>query len=217
VESSVSSSAVADALDRMGLQGVLQGFASYTTHAALGTAFTVCLCDPSESSRGFSSYLEEVPSGALLVIDNAGRRGHSVFGGLMSAEAHRKGVVGAVVNGEVRDAAEAEELGFAIFARGRTPRSGRAVARVRSTNDPVTLGDVTIKPGDTVVADADGIVVVPAGHAEEALVLARFIEAADAAVFQRVRSGVPLSVARDDKDAGTTSAVAARGGVEGAS
>jgi regulator of RNase E activity RraA len=190
------STSVSDALQQLGVGGVISGITAFSDLVVVGKAFTVRLCGPQGSGRPFNDYLEELSEDSVVVVDNGGRRGISVFGGLMAAEALRRGARGAIVNGDVRDVAEARELGFALFALGATPRSGRADARLAATNVPLDWAGVRIEPGDTVVADEDGVVVVPARHAADALGRAAAIEAADTVTLQQVASGVPLTAAQ---------------------
>jgi len=192
----LTSTAVADAMQKLGLEGVLGGLTSYGGSVLIGTAFTVRLCPPDQSERPFNAYLDELPDGAVVVLDTGGRRGFSVFGGLMCAEARRRGAVGAVVRGDVRDVAQAREMGFGLFALGATPLSGRPLARLEATNLTIDWDGIRVHPGDTVVADEDGVVVVPASQADAVLAMAAEIEAADAELLRQVESGVPLAVAR---------------------
>jgi regulator of RNase E activity RraA len=194
--SGLTSTAVADAMQEVGLDGVLTGLSAYTTSVVVGTAFTVRLCLPEQSQRPFNAYLDELTAGSVVLVDNDGRRGFSVFGGLMCADAHRNGAVAAVVRGDVRDVAQARQLGFGLFAYGVTPRSGRPLVRLERTNVPIDWDGTKVQAGDTVVADEDGVVVVPARHAKAVVERAAEIEASDAELLRRVNAGVPLGVAR---------------------
>lgn len=192
----LTSTSVADALLQLGFGGTFAGLVAHSEQPMCGEAFTVHLCPPGESDRPFNDFLEEIPPGAVIVVDNAGRRGSSVFGGLMCAESRRRGALGAVVHGDVRDVAEARQLGFGLYALGRTPRSGRPDSRLLATNQPVDWGGTRIEPGDLVVADGDGVAVVPSAHGATVAELARDIEASDAMLLDQVCRGVPLAVAR---------------------
>jgi regulator of RNase E activity RraA len=194
---SLTSTAVSDAMQKVGLDGVLGGLTAYGDSVVAGTAFTVRLCGPERSEQPFNAYLDEVPEGSVVVIDSGGLRGFSVFGGLMCAEARRRGAVAAVVRGEVRDAAQARQMGFGLFALGLTPRSGRPLARLESTGVSIDWDGVPVRPGDTVVGDEDGVVAIPARHAETVIGLAAEIETSDEALLREVESGVPLAAARE--------------------
>jgi regulator of RNase E activity RraA len=194
---SLTSTAVSDAMERIGLDGVLSGLVAYGDSVVVGAAFTVRLCEPERSERPFNAYLDELSAGSVVVIDSGGLRGFSVWGGLMSAEARRRGAVGAVVRGEVRDVAQARQMRFGLFALGLTPRSGRPLARLESTGVSIDWDGTAVEPGDTVVADEDGVVVVPARHAQTVIDVAAEIEASDAALLQQVDSGISLAMARE--------------------
>lgn len=184
-------------MQKLGLDGFLGGLTSYGDAVVTGTAFTVRLCGPERSERPFNAYLDELPEGSVVVIDGGGLRGFSVFGGLMCAEARRRGAVAAVVRGDVRDGAQARQMGFGLFALGLTPRAGNHLARLEATNVPIDWGAVTVEGGDSVVADGDGVIAIPAARAEEVIELAAQIESSDAELMRRVESGVPLAVARE--------------------
>lgn len=121
------------------------------------------------------------------------------WGGLMSTAAKTKGVVGAVLDGGCRDLNEHRELGFPIFARGHSTLGPGTFTRVRALNATLTIHpvapvadppfpSVTVRPGDIVVADLDGVVVVPPEMAEE--VLKRAIPAREA--DEKVRADLLL-------------------------
>lgn len=192
----LTSTAAADAMQKLGLDGFLGGLTAYGDAVVTGTAFTVRLCSPERSERAFNAYLDELPTGSVVVIDGGGLRGFSVWGGLMCAEARRRGTVAAVVRGDVRDAAQAKAMGFGLFALGLTPRAGTSLARLESTGVTIEWDGIAVAPGDTVVADGDGVIAIPAAHADTVIDLAAQIESSDAELLRQVESGVPLAVAR---------------------
>jgi regulator of RNase E activity RraA len=193
---SLTSTAVADALQEIGLGGVLGGLTAYGDSVVAGTAFTVRLCGLEQSERPFNAYLDELGEGSVVVIDNHGLRGFSVWGGLMCAEARRRGAVAAVVRGDARDGAQAREMRFGLFALGLTPVSGRPLARLEATDVPIDWDGVRVDPGDTIVADEDGVVVVPAQHADAVIKRAAEIEAFDFELLRQINAGVPSALAR---------------------
>jgi regulator of RNase E activity RraA len=105
--------------------------------------------------------------GAVIVVQ-AGDLDYAVAGGNVCAVAQRRGVAAFVVDGVIRDLAEARARGFPVFARGVIPIPGVKEA-VGVLNGPVRCGGVEVAPGDVVVADEEGIVVVPAARAEAVL------------------------------------------------
>jgi regulator of RNase E activity RraA len=117
--------------------------------------------------------------GSVLVVE-AGDTGYAVAGGNVCAVAQRRGIAAFVVDGVIRDVAETRERGFPVFARGVSPIPGAKDA-VGVLNGPVRCGGVLVAPGDIVVADEEGIVVVPAARADEVLQAAETRAARDAA------------------------------------
>lgn len=110
--------------------------------------------------------LSEAQEGDVLVIDGeADVRAGALIGELMAREARDRGVAGVVVDGAVRDVAGLNTLGFPTFSRAVTPRVG-VNRRLGETSVPVSVGGVIVYPGDYIVADDDGVAVIPSGQAE---------------------------------------------------
>lgn len=145
---------------------------------------------------GFNDYLDRVPAGHIVVIDADGRTDLSVWGGLIALEAVRLGLGGTVVHGACRDAEEFAASGYPVFARGTTPRSGRGRLVSVDPGLPVVVDGVRIRAGDLVVADGDGVVVVPRDAADAVVERARAIEARDRLIARDVRGGTSLAEAR---------------------
>ncbi|MEV0157688.1 RraA family protein [Micromonospora sp. NPDC050686] len=103
----------------------------------------------------------------------------AVGGGNVCAVAHRRGIAAFVVDGVIRGLAEVRELGFPVFARGVVPIPG-AKAAVAPLNEPVRCGGVTVHAGDVVIADEEGVVVVPGERREQVHAAARAKAAKDA-------------------------------------
>jgi regulator of RNase E activity RraA len=107
-----------------------------------------------------------------VIVVEAGDVDYAVAGGNVCAVAQRRGVAAFVVDGVIRDLGEVREMGFPVFARGVIPIPG-AKAIVQSLNDRVRCGGVEVDAGDIVVADEEGVVVVPALQQMQVLVDAR--------------------------------------------
>jgi regulator of RNase E activity RraA len=122
--------------------------------------------------------IHRAPAGSVIVCE-AGDRDFAMSGGNVCAYAQQRGIAGFVVDGVVRDLAELRERRFAVLARGVIPIPG-----VRKTlgvlNGPVRCGGVRVEPGDIVVGDEEGIVVVPLARAAEVLRAAEARAARDA-------------------------------------
>ena len=134
-----------------------------------GPACTVS-CPPGDNLMLHAAIYRAAP-GSVIVVES-GDLDHALAGGNVCAVARRRGVAAFVADGLIRDLGEVRELGFPVFARGIIPIPGAKEA-VRPLNEPVRCGGVRVEPGDVVVADEEGVVVVPRARAEEILPAAR--------------------------------------------
>lgn len=130
-----------------------------------GPAFTV-RC-PAGDNLMLHAAIYRADPGSILVVE-AGDVDYAVAGGNMCAVAQRHGIAGLVVDGVIRDLAEVRELGLPVFARGVIPVPGAKNA-IAPLNEPVRCGGITVGPGDIVVADEEGVAVVPAARRDEVL------------------------------------------------
>ena len=142
---------------------------------AVGQAITVQLSkgdlvDPLKA-------LEMGQAGDIIVVDAGGDTEVSVCGGLMGALAKNRGIRGMIVDGAGRDIDELEAIGWPIWTKAITARGTHTMFSGRkeelSVNIPISCGGVPVNPGDFIVADTIGVVVIPFGKAEEIVELAR--------------------------------------------
>lgn len=141
------------------------------------------------SPQGTINRVENANPGDVLVIGVEGPyKDFAVLGGLITAGAHVKKMAGAVLDACVRDVEEIRrDYDFPVYARGVSP--GTTVGRIATIteNQPVVCGGVTVYPGDLIVADVDGVVVVPQAAAEEVLATAEDIDVKEAEQSQYIR------------------------------
>lgn len=128
-----------------------------------GPAFTVA-CAPGDNLMLHAAIYRAAP-GSVLVVES-GDVDYAVAGGNVCAVAQRRGIAALVVDGVIRDLAEVRASGFPVFARGAVPVAG-AKTVTGPLNAPVRCGGVTVRAGDIVVADDDGVMVVPGGRCEQ--------------------------------------------------
>jgi len=126
--------------------------------------------------------------GDLLVATVDGFTEAGLWGEIASAAALHRGIRGLVTDGSVRDVVAIAELGFPVFSRGISIK-GTTKRQAGRINVPITLGGVLVNPGDIVVGDPDGVVVVPLSEAEAVLEKAREIERKEAKILRELRSG----------------------------
>jgi regulator of RNase E activity RraA len=105
--------------------------------------------------------------GSVLVV-GSGDVDHAVAGGNVCAVAQRRGVAALVVDGVIRDLAEVRDSGFPVFGRGVVPVAGTKAVPA-PLNAPVRCGGVSVRAGDIVVADDDGVMVVPGDRQDQVL------------------------------------------------
>lgn len=110
--------------------------------------------------EGLLEAVREAPTDSILVIHSESED-YSAWGGLTSWYAKMKAIRGVVVDGAVRDIREIRRLGLPVFSRKRTPASGSGRLVVASIGKPIRIDSLTIRKGDLVVADSDGIAIVP--------------------------------------------------------
>lgn len=158
--------------DTMGRHGVMAGDIRplVADVPLVGIALTV-LNYPDDNITTHRA-LQLVQPGDVLVIDAGPGSMTGSFGHNMSLEARKRGAVGVVSSGFVRDLRLLRADGFPVFARGGCPRSAQKNTP-GSINVPISVGGVVVQPGDVIVGDDDGIAVVPVGDAAEILAQAK--------------------------------------------
>ncbi|MGY3203289.1 RraA family protein [Streptomyces sp. TE5632] len=134
-----------------------------------GPACTV-RCEPGDNLMLHAAVYRAEP-GSVIVVES-GDVDHALAGGNVCAVAQRRGVAAFVVDGVIRDLGEVREAGFPVFARGVIPIPGTK-EKIGALGEPARVGGVLVHPGDIVVADEEGIVVVPAAREEDILTAAR--------------------------------------------
>lgn len=185
----LSAAAVSDA-DHPGTMVVSAAIEPVHTDCAfVGTARTTRL-DP-DALRVPLRTLMNAREGDVVVVDTGDDVSEAVWGELLSTYAERVGAVGLVTNGAVRDVAEIRALSYPVFARGRTPR-GPSGATEEATNVPVTVGGATIEPGDVLVGDETGVVVIRRDEVTAVTEAAEAVEATEREVQRRIEQGEEL-------------------------
>jgi 4-hydroxy-4-methyl-2-oxoglutarate aldolase len=110
--------------------------------------------------------------GDVVVLATNGELTSGIWGELLATAARARGATGAVTDGLTRDVAQLEEMGFPVFARGPSPLDSAGRQAVHSFGEPVVCGGVEVRPGDLLLGDVMGVVVIPAALADEAVRLA---------------------------------------------
>jgi 4-hydroxy-4-methyl-2-oxoglutarate aldolase len=186
--------AIADVLDDHGLwHQVMQDILPLTLDMRVaGTAFTA-LGRPERSVdrsiRLGAKMIDQMSAGEVAVFDCSDERTVGHWGELLTNGALARGAVGAVIDGGVRDTAAILELGFPVFNRFRAARDAKGRWNVVDMQIPVVCGGVLVHPGDFIVGDADGVVVVPKDLAPRVLLEAEKTVEVETEIRGRVRAG----------------------------
>ena len=153
----------------------------------LGPAFTV-ECHPKDNLM-LHKALQIAQAGDVLVVSTQGYPDAGYWGGLMATSAMARKVGGLVIDGCVRDSTEILEMGFSVFCRGTCMR-GTVKGTLGRVNHPLLFGQVVVDPGDLVLGDDDGLVIVPRGEMETVLKAARERTANEVNKAAELASGV---------------------------
>jgi regulator of RNase E activity RraA len=192
---------VADALDGAGLRRqAVPGIPPRTAGGvALGRAKTLLWADFAyDDPDTYALELQAVDSIArhdLVVCATADSDRAGVWGELLTTAAMHRGAAGIVTDGAVRDLARMDEMGFPVFARHLSPYDSMNRQKVVAVDVPVEIDGVSIAPGDVVLADRDGVAVVPQGVAADVLASALAKARAENKFRDAVRGGMSLSEA----------------------
>ncbi len=194
----LTTSGVSDALDRLAIAGQCLGLRAVTVDRQLvGRAFTVRFAPVSPNSQAtVGDYVDDVQPGQVVVLDNRGRTDATVWGDILSLTASRRGIAGTIIDGVCRDAAASREVDYPIYARGSYMRTGKDRVQVAEVGGSVSCSTAQVGPADLVLADGDGVVIVPRSRAEEIVDLAEAIEAREAQIRAAVLDGLMLRQAR---------------------
>jgi 4-hydroxy-4-methyl-2-oxoglutarate aldolase len=190
--------AISDALDKLGLAGVVTGIHRFTTDRRIaGRVLTVKLGlarGAATATRHLSTAaIEAAEPGDVIVVEQRTGVDAAAWGGNLSLGAKLRGVAGAICEGPVRDIDESREHDFPVFGRDHTSRTARGRIVEEGTNVPITVGEVGVLPGDYVVADGSAVVFI--GQAETARVLdaAEAIARREAAMVAALLDGKRIS------------------------
>lgn len=142
-----------------------------------GPAYTV-RCAPGDNLMLHAAIYRAAP-GSVIVVE-AGNSDYAMSGGNVCAIAQKRGITGFIIDGAIRDIAEVRETRFPVFAKGCIPKPG-VKETLGELNVPITCGGVSVSPGDIVVADEEGIAVIPYQQKETVLEIAQARTTKDAA------------------------------------
>lgn len=195
---SIDTTCVSDAIDRIGIKCGLLGIKPIVQGKKIcGPAYTVRYLPCGEVKGSVGDFLDDVPSGYVVVIDNNGRTDCTVWGDLMSLAASMKKINGTVINGVCRDIPAIRELEYPVYSKGYYMVTGKDRVELESINKMISISGVQVNPGDLIFADDSGVIVIPIERAGEILSIAKEINEKEKMIEQEIRKGISLKEARN--------------------
>lgn len=192
---------VSDALDVLQLPGAVVGIRTlWDCPTVVGRASTVKLAPKTDAAPGvhlISPVIDAITGDDRVLVIAGGIDGVSCWGDIMTQYAGSRGVAATVIDGVCRDVSKALGDGYPMFTRGRYMRTGKDRVQVASVNQPVAIGGARVCARDIVVADANGVLVVPRDRAEAVARTARQIEHAKSQIRAQLEAGKTLKQARE--------------------
>lgn len=197
----VDTASISDAADSIGLlDRWLPSIVARVPGAhAVGPAYTVSyqlLSDDQSGYRNAANYIDDVPAGAFVVSVNSTGVSCTTWGGILAVTAQQKKISGAIISGYARDIHTVNRIGFPLFSEGVSMVSAKNRIQLHATQIQVEIDGVAINPGDLVVADDNGVIVIPQDRVETVLNRAFSVEEVEHDIVCAVRNGVPLKEAR---------------------
>ena len=195
--SRLDTATISDALDRLGIPGQCLNIKPRDSRFRMtGRAFTMLYRPVGKPAGTVGDFIDDVSPGSVIAIDNGGRENATVWGDILTEIAHRRRIAGTVIDGACRDTALCLELGYPVFSKSYSMRTGKDRVQLDATQIAVNIGDARVAPGDVLRGDADGVVVIPRQHEAEVLATAEGIAEAEDAIRKSVREGMRLDEAR---------------------
>lgn len=197
----LDSSCLSDAMDSLDLNmpRALPGFLRVNGRKLAGPVFTVIYADHRVAGEAFQNagtYIDDVPTGHVILVDSQGRGDCTNWGDLLTEVSIRNGLAGTIVHGAVRDIDGIEVSDYPVFASAINAVSGKNRTVLTHINEPVTIGDVVVSPGDWVFADGSAVLRLPAHDLAEIIRRAEVVAATEERIITAIRSGRDLAEAR---------------------
>ena len=193
----LSSTNVSDALDASGLKGAVCGIRPMLAswRKIVGPAVTVRMTaagvTPQKTHLGMNA-IAAAQAGDVIVIDNAGRMDTSCWGGILANAAKLKGISGTVIDGCCRDLDDCIDADYIVYARGTVVCTARGRIIEESTNQMIQFGGVQVRPGDIVMGDSSGVVIVPREHIDDILEKAEQLWQKEEDMIAEIKDGADI-------------------------
>jgi 4-hydroxy-4-methyl-2-oxoglutarate aldolase len=196
--SKLDTATISDALDKLRISGQCLGIKPRDHNFRLaGRAYTI-LYGPldAENPGTVGDFIDKLEPGTVVVIDNGGREDATVWGDILTYLADKKGLAGTVIDGACRDVHLCLSLGYPMYSRSYSMRTGKDRVQVDGEQVPVNIGDAKVLPGDLMRGDADGVIVIPKSREGEVLDVAEQIDQAEIKIRAYLEEGKTITEAR---------------------
>ena len=188
---------LSDAMDALGFCGSTYGICPIypSCRKIVGEAVTLKFVPAGftkATAHGGVTAIKAAKAGDVIVCDNAGRIDTNTFGGILANACKVKGLSGFVSDGAVRDIDEIEELDFPVYARGKVVATNRGKLIEHGTNIMISFGGLQVRPGDIVVADKSGVIIIPQEKLKEVIQKGEELLCKEEHMISQIQSGIPL-------------------------
>jgi len=192
----LSTTNLSDALDQLGIRGAVIGIRPlFGMPKVIGRAVTIKITAAGMTKSKRHLGIDAIASSAagdVICIDNRGDLHNNCWGEILSCAAQQKGVAGVFVDGASRDVDFCQEIEFPVFARGVVPITARGRIMQEDFNCPIRLGDVQVRPGDVVIGDVNGIVVIPVEKVDDVLIAAESLLEKEERMRADIQAGMDI-------------------------
>jgi len=188
---------ISDALDSLRIRGGCEGIKPVVPGLRfVGQAYTVKYIPTALVPGTVGDYIDDVPPGDVIVLDNEGRTDCTVWGDILTLTAVSRGIAATVVHGVCRDIGRVRDLRYPVFSKGYYMVTGKDRVEVAGINVPVSVSGIQVRPGDLLVGDESGVLVAPIERVDEILSVATKIAENEKHIEEEVQKGSKLRDAR---------------------
>lgn len=193
----LSTTNVSDAMDALGYRGATFGIRPMSPQwgKCVGQAVTLKMTAAGETKGKHHLGVKAIDvanEGDIVIIDNGGRLDTSCWGGILANGAKVKGITAVMIDGACRDLDDCIEVDFPVYARGTVVATARGRVMEESTNTIIQFGGVQVRPGDIVMGDRSGVVIVAQEHIDEILEKAELLYQKEEDMIREIRNGVSM-------------------------
>jgi regulator of RNase E activity RraA len=193
----LDSCSVSDAMDKLGLRGVVTGLHQYSTQRKIaGRVLTVKLDidegRPAADKHLGTTAIETAEPGDIIVVEQRSGIDAAAWGGNLSLGAKVRGVAGVICEGPARDIDESRQHDFPVYARDHTCKTARGRLVEVATNEKINVGTVLVSAGDYVIADASAVVFILEADVLQVIESAEKIVEKERLMADAIRAGTPI-------------------------